>query len=721
MNPSEIPNLHSWWSSSDLSGTYTENDSVGSWTEGSNQSNLTFSQSSITKRPFFKEDVQNGYPAIQFRASDEARLITSSNVDLTSEHSVIFIHRLTRPTRQRMMRIGSLSQSSSEIDFYAEHDEDCSEMIVQSNSPGSQRSYAVSEELSSFEEDVHLWGYTAPNENESDLNFYRDGDLLKTVTHRGANDILPNNADILTVGGTRKSTDSNDIQITGNLNADLFDILLYDRALSEAEIDRLWSFFAQRYAIEKDREPKEAKSLYAWFDQTGVHTDSDSDVEKWESRPEVSGREIIQNIEDNKPGQINTERAEAIKFDGEENTYLESKDRDFNLDDAPYSAVFFFRSDSDYDQKFAELSHVEKDIDFMTREKEAGYSFRMREGNSLFAESAFVPSLDKWFGMISFVVHEPDHVRFFDNDEEFEYGAKDDTNRSLFLENVSRLKVGGEELNAELTEILLYDSFVTSDDIQSIWSYFRKQYLSEFGESSLKGQSSLSADSLTYTFTGNTSMNTSATVSDQGSSATITSSASLSSKANSNTDESFEFHESTDMEALAIPFIQCHKNTKWGRGSITSIASTSIIPSLNIEGRFSDQGEAQITNTELVQIHGGETHLQARSYVNKATYEMLSSLSSESNLTADFEIWKQTQSALSSVSNISILSGIDKGSISGLMAVSNTTLSGTVYSYIYSKTSFSVIANSSIDPGIIYTFSSSQTSTASITAVAEVG
>ena len=66
--PDDLPNLIAWWTSTQLLGTYGDNDPVATWLDRIDS--LPATQANASNRPVFKTNLYNGKPAVRFTAAN---------------------------------------------------------------------------------------------------------------------------------------------------------------------------------------------------------------------------------------------------------------------------------------------------------------------------------------------------------------------------------------------------------------------------------------------------------------------------------------------------------------------------------------------------------------------------------------------------------------------------------------------------------------------------
>lgn len=593
-SPNNISDLYAWWRADDLS--LSENEEVSSWSD--NQSGLTLSQSG-TLQPVFKENLtSSGFPAVRFTDSDESRMVTSTGVDLDDPHSIILVHRLLEPRRHTPVRLGSLSNSGYGLEFSGLHRENTSHLVVQSNTGGeSVRSFASSEDTSSFEKDIHLWGYTAPTQEERDLTFYSDRDTLETTSKSNSNNILPSSNDVLSIGGTREYVQGPDEhQATGNYSADLFDALIYRRSLRTSEMREIWDYFVDLYEIDIGREPKKVGFLHSWFTPETISETPSDKAEKWESKDEVSNTALVQKNQSKQPDVSPTGKGfEALDFD--QSDEMETSLRnvlDLYEGNGEYSVIAFYRAQTSKYQDLIEFDGADKTVTFSREGEQGGEELQIDREGTIHSRSEFVPSIEGTFGMSTFVVSESDQVEFFDSEKEYRTLEYSDDN--LLYDGEISIRFGNENVDSELVEVIIYEDIITPPEIEKVWNYQRKEYLAGKGEVEIQADASFGdIDSLVYTFLGDLSASATSSVNstvEAVSGGTVE----INSEATADVEGGSRTERASHLDGTASTFIQSHKNKKFGVTNFQSEGTVSLDGLKEAGGLLNLDSEGQVNS-----------------------------------------------------------------------------------------------------------------------------
>jgi hypothetical protein len=726
ISPDDLSSLYAWYRSDDLS--LSENDDVSSWTPFAGSSGLDLSQNNPSRTPTYKEDIMNGHPAARFEQSDDDHLVSTTNAALDQTHSVLFIHAPIDQTRHALCRMGDLSGSAAELTFDSYVQGKAAQFSYQSNSNTSDRSFVSSDQMGTFSKDVYLSGYSLSGENPSDLTFWRDGLSVPRTSMSSTSSMIPDAQDIFTVGGT-KDTYQGVSEIVGRYDAYVFDILIYTRALDSTDVRRLWDYAVDTYNLSEERQPKrETKGfLHSWFDESTVMSDQSGDVESWESRDEVSNVSLIQNVSSKKPSFDQDGQFDFVSFDRSNNESLRTRFQDVTgLQDREYALVFLYRVHTEEEHRLVRLQNNDQTVDFhVNTDIQAGKKLIGSEEpsgplNRREHRSVFIPDVQGMFGMSVFSVRQTDMIDFYEdirsNARSFSAELQED-DLSAFFDRVFSIDLGGGEFEGDIVQTLIYKTSLRDDQVDALWDYVQRTYLSSFGSASLSSKATVESDALVYTFQGSVNANAQASTSTTAQKV-ASASTQQSSEASSQYNPAIQYGVDIHINASASPFIQSHKNRQFGAIAFTSNGTFGSASSVLEKGGASILTTQSMLQTEATEIHGGSVDLIAEANIEDIVKQGVASLSAIS--TAIHGPTRFAQSVLSSTSDLSAIIDIQKGADAVMSASSGVQVVGTVGISIGGLISMSSISSTSVSAGLIKPSSSANAGNASVQAVASL-
>lgn len=338
--PNDITDLYLRLTASTVSAT--DGSPISSW-NNEQGSHLTFEQSDPSKQPSYVSDAFNGNPAIRFKGSSWLGTADLANLS-RRPYTVLIAIRPTGTGLQSILRSGGFNDHQPDLDYYFDATENTVRPVVVHNSPDA-RSFAFSKEYQpSFADDPHVLAFTVPNRKESDTQFYFDGKLVGTTSGTRKDNMFLDVDGPLSLGMGHSEI--------GNLRGDVFEVLIYQKALSNADILKLWHHYKNTYAIE-DSEVKRVLNLNSWFEAEDLGASESDPVSVWKDR--LNKLTLLENRASKQPhySEDNASSIPSIRFD--RGTSLSASFSSLQNDE--FAALMLYRRRDNERQEFFRLKY----------------------------------------------------------------------------------------------------------------------------------------------------------------------------------------------------------------------------------------------------------------------------------------------------------------------------------------------------------------------------
>lgn len=240
--PTDVANLTFWYAADNISGVTTDNTGVSSWTDLSGNSKHMV-QATSGSRPTFKTNIKNGKPCVRFDATSDFVLATTSTA-FTSGSTAFFV---INPSGSAVpagswlsMNTGTGTGEDYETGgILLGHASSATQIIAYWN--GSRPGAATDASINS----INLYTFEVSSSGANITQIWtRNGTNLKNYTAAGTGNIT----------AVRHGSGGRLLNNGGNMSGgygkfDIFEIVVYSRPISAANITSVQNYLNSKYAI----------------------------------------------------------------------------------------------------------------------------------------------------------------------------------------------------------------------------------------------------------------------------------------------------------------------------------------------------------------------------------------------------------------------------------------------------------------------------------------
>ena len=226
-SPLYVPGVSLWLAGDQITGL-SDGDPVGTWSDASGNGNNA-TQAVAAAKPVYKVNILNGKPVVRFAGVDDTLAMTDF-IDLgTADHTLFIV--ATKTTEDGVFSTGFLEQQSDSTHRY---------VIWQVRlTPWTQNYYHNTGIGAGFAGSLGTFRVRT---------FRRNGTTSEHFANGGAGQSAVA-ADFVASGGGGINLGRTGGTLGAYVQGDMAEIILYNRALSNAEINRVNAYLSRKYGI----------------------------------------------------------------------------------------------------------------------------------------------------------------------------------------------------------------------------------------------------------------------------------------------------------------------------------------------------------------------------------------------------------------------------------------------------------------------------------------